>query len=112
MFKVEESKKIKWPVVVSIPRDGGEVTKATFTGEFKVIPTAEFNAIYDNGGNDGDMIRNVMTGWGNDVSDSEGNAMEFSPENLDKLIAIPYVRTAMVAAYMDLSHGNKAKRKN
>lgn len=112
MFKVETQKKIKWPVVVSIPRDGGEVTKATFTGEFKVIPTAEFNAIYDNGGNDGDMIRNTMIGWGNDVSDAEGNPMEFNPENLDKLIAIPYVRSAMVAAYIDLSHGRKATAKN
>lgn len=112
MFKVEEPKEIAWPVTVSIPRDGGETTKATFTGKFKVIPTAEFNAIYDNGGNDGDLIRNVMSGWGNDVADPDGNPMEFNEKNLDKLIAIPYVRTAMVAAYVDLSHGNKARRKN
>lgn len=112
MFKIEKPKEITWPVTVSVPRDGGNTVKATFTGKFKLLPNAEFNAIYTNGGNDEDLARNVMTGWGNDVSDEDGNTMEFSEENLNQLASIPYVRNAIVAAYLELSQGKKAAAKN
>lgn len=113
MFKIEKPKSIKWPVTVSIPRDGGNTTKATFTGEFKMISSAEFNAIYNsNGGNDEDLIRNVMTGWGDDLCDEFGSPMEFSEENLNTIAAVPYIRAGIVAAYLELSQGKKAGAKN
>lgn len=112
MFKIEKPKEITWPVTVSAPRDGGNTTKAVFTGKFKLLPNAEFNAIYQNGGNDEDLIRNVLTGWGNDLCDVEGNPMEFNNEMLDQVIAIPYVRNAIIAAYLELSQGKKAAAKN
>lgn len=112
MFKIEQPKEITWPVTVSIPRDGGNATKAVFTGKFKVITNAEFNAIYTNGGNDEDLIRNVMTGWGNDLCDESGNPMEFNEANMNLAIGMPYVRNGIVAAYLELSQGKKAAAKN
>lgn len=112
MFKIEKPKEITWPVTVSIPRDGGNTTKAIFTGKFKVLPNIEFNAIYANGGNDEDLARNVLTGWGNDLCDESGNPMEFNEENLSLAVAMPYVRNGIVAAYLELSQGKKAATKN
>lgn len=112
MFKIEKPKEITWPVTVNVPRDGGNTTKAVFTGKFKILPSSEFNAIYQNGGNDDDLIRNVLVGWGDDLCDVEGNPMEFSSEFRDQVIAIPYVRNAIAAAYLELSQGKKAATKN
>ena len=112
MFTIEKPKQIKWPVTVSIPRDGGSAAKAVFTAHFRIIPGNEFNAIYQNGGNDEDLLRNVVVGFGNDVLDESGTPLVFSQESLDHLIGIPYVRNALVSAYLDLSQGKKAATKN
>lgn len=112
MFTIEKPKQIKWPVTVSIPRDGGNATKAVFTAHFKMIPANEFNAIYQGGGNDEDLLRTVVAGFGDDVCDESGAPLVFSQESLDQLIGIPYVRNALVSAYLDLSQGKKAAAKN
>lgn len=112
MFKVEKPKKLTWPVTVSIPRDGGNVVKATFTGEFRILSGAEFNAIYANGGSDEDLVRNVLTGWGADLRDESDQSMVFNDENLNMIASVPYIRTAIVAAYLELAHGRKAGGKN
>lgn len=112
MFKVEKPATIAWPVTVSIPRDGGGTTKATFTGKFKILPGAEFNAIYANGGSDEDLVRNVLVGWNDDLCDESGSPLEFSEQNVDLIISIPYRRAAIVAAYLELAHGKKAGGKN
>lgn len=112
MFKVEKPKDITWPVTVSAPRDGGNTTKATFTGKFKILFGAEFNAIYSSGGNDEDLVRNVLTGWQADLCGEDGSPLEFNDENLNLIASIPYLRSAIVAAYLDLSQGKKAAAKN
>ena len=111
MFKIEKPKEITWPVTVSIPRDGGNTVKATFTGIFRILPTSEFNAIYSSGGNDEDLIRNVMTGWC-DLCDESGVPLVVSDDNLNMIVTVPYIRSAIVAAYLELAHGKKAGAKN
>ncbi|MDE2388924.1 MAG: hypothetical protein KGN35_07580 [Betaproteobacteria bacterium] len=112
MFKIEKPKEISWPVTVSAPRDGGSTAKSTFTGKFKVMPSTEFNAIYNNGGTDEDLIRNVLTGWNDDLCDESGNPLEFNEENLSMIVSVPYVRAGIIAAYLELSSGKKAAVKN
>lgn len=112
MFKVEKPKEITWPVTVSIPRDGGNTVKAIFTGKFRILPATEFNAIYSSGGNDEDLVRNVLTGWNTDLCDESGTPLEYNDENLNMIAATPYIRTAIVSAYLELSHGKKATAKN
>lgn len=112
MFKIETPKVLSWPVTVNIPRDGGNTTQAIFNGKFRMISTGEFNAIYNNGGNDEDLIRNVFVGWGSDLCDESGNPMEFNEANLNLAIAMPYVRNGIVTAYLELSQGKKAAAKN
>ncbi len=112
MFKIEKQKEIFWPVTVSAPRDGGSTTKATFTGRFRVMPSTEFSAIYSNGGTDEDLIRNVLTGWNDDLCDESGSPLAFNDENLNMIVSIPYIRAAIVAAYLELSIGKKSGAKN
>lgn len=112
MFKIEKPKEIIWPVTVSIPRDGGVTAKATFTGKFRILSGSEFNAIYANGGSDEDLVRNVLTGWGTDLRDESDQSMDFNEENLNLIASVPYIRAAIVAAYLELAHGRKAGGKN
>jgi hypothetical protein len=112
MFKLEKPKEISWPVTVNVPRDGGKVVKATFTGKFKMISSAEFNAIIANGGNDQDIGKAVVAGWGADFCDESENPLEFNDENLEMVLSIPYVRSGFIDAYLELSQGKEAKRKN
>jgi hypothetical protein len=112
MFKVEKPKDITWPVTVSVPRDGGNTVKATFTGKFKVLTGAEFSAIYNNGGSDEDLVRNVLVGWNSDLCDEDGVPIDFNGENVNLVASVPYIRAAIVAAYLELSYGKKAGAKN
>ena len=100
------------PVTINIPRDGGNVTKAKCTVHYELISQDEFTAIYDNGGNDEDLLHRVIKGFGSDVADEDGNPLAFNDDNLDKLLRVPYVRVGFVHGYLECSSGKAAARKN
>lgn len=111
MFKLEEQKEVKWPVTVNIPRDGGRTTKAEFTAQFQLLSQDEFKEVYEQeGASDEDLLRRVLTGW-DKVCDANDESIEYNSDTREVMIRIPYVRAAMVAAYLECSHG-KAARKN
>ena len=107
MFKLQKPESVKWPVEVNIPRDGGHTTKATFNAQFRIIDQDEFSGIYDQKGTDRDLISRVCVGWDQTVCDESGEPIPFSEEALDSMVNIPYVRTAMVKAYLDCANGRK-----
>lgn len=109
-FKVEENKSVKWPVTVAIPRDGGRTTKATFSATFKLLEQDELDNVMENGG-DREIGCAVLQDW-EGVSDADGSPMPFSEAARDRLLAIPYIRTAIVSAYFQCSSGREAARKN
>lgn len=112
MFKVEQPKSVKWPVTVNIPQDGGHTRKNIFNAQFELLAQDDFAAIYrEEGGNDEDLLRRVLIGW-SEVGDPDGNPIEFDKDARELLIRIPYVRTALVAAYIECSSGKAASRKN
>lgn len=111
MFKLEEQKNIKWPVTVNIPCDGGRTTKGEFTAHFELLPQDEFREIYaQDNASDEDLLRRVLTGW-DGVADADGQPIEYNEDTREMMIRIPYVRAAMITAYLECSHG-KAARKN
>lgn len=112
MFKLEKMKSILWPVTVNEPRDGGTFAKSCFNLKFELLPGGEFNAIYKSGGNDEDLLRRSVIGFGLDLIDESGAPISFTQENLELLISKPYVRNAMIEAYLELSQGKKAEAKN
>lgn len=45
VFVIDPAPTIKWPVIVSLPADGGEVVEYQFTGIFKRLSEAELDEI-------------------------------------------------------------------
>jgi len=112
MFKIEQPKSVKWPVTVNIPQDGGRTHKTIFNAEFELLAQDDFAAIYrEDGGNDEDLLRRVLIGW-SEVGDPDGNPINFHNDTRELLIRIPYVRAALVSAYLECSLGKAALRKN
>lgn len=111
MFTRAQLKTVWWPVTVGVPKDGGGVTRHTFEAELEILRQSEFDAVYGNGGNDRDLVRRVLRNW-RKYGDENGSEIEFSPEALDEAIDVPYVRAALVTAYLQASSGREAARKN
>src|SRR6266853_6202464 len=102
-FKLAQVRKVKWPVDVQIPLDGGKVRKVRFTGELEILTSDEYETELAQG----DVLARVLTGW-EGVQDEAGEPIEFSEEERAKLCAIPYVRLALMQAYLQASAGREA----
>lgn len=114
MFKLALQKKVRWPVTVQIPQDGGGVTRATIRVEFALLGAerqAELMRSARLDDQDSEFLAEVVTGW-EDVADEEGNPIAFSPEARRTLTDIPYVRAALLRGYFEVASGNAAARKN
>jgi len=109
MLKLKTDHSYSWPVVVQIPADGGKFTKATFDATFKVIPQDRIDGILRGGNVDAELLREVTEGW-KGIQDEDGNDLPYSEEAREKLLSVPYVRAALVEAYLDSLSG--ARRKN
>ena len=111
MYKRSALKKVWWPVTVTVPKDGGGVTRHTFECEFELLKQSEFDEVYSGGGTDRELLLRVTSGW-RKYADEEGNDVPFTREALEAEIDTPFVRNALVAAYLQLSQGREAARKN
>lgn len=111
MFKKTAMKKVWWPVTVAVPKDGGSVARHTFDVELEILKQSEFDAVYSDGGNDLALVTRVVGNW-RQYADEDGNEIPFSPEALNEAIETPYVRGAIVGAYLQASQGREAARKN
>lgn len=112
MFKIVQNPTYTWPVTVEFPSDGGRVEKATFDIEFKRLTQTRLNEIRDaiekGTITDGDLAREVITGWSG-INDDKG-PVPYSEAARDQLLDIPLVASAIVMAMFGSIAG--AKRKN
>lgn len=106
MFTLSKSNTYSWPVVVEFPVSGGKFHKETFDAEFLRLSQTEIAQIGETV-NDKDAIKRVMVGW-KGVTDN-GEDLPFSEEALDRMLDIPLVSMAILAAYRDSVLGIKAK---
>lgn len=106
-FKLAQVRKVKWPVDVQIPLDGGKVKKDRFTAEFEILPSKEYDAALG----EGDVLERVLVGWEH-VQDAASEPLEFSTEARAQLLDIGYVRLALMQAYIQAASGREAARKN
>lgn len=101
-------------VFINIPGDGDAVTKAEIKADFLLLPQDEVDSLIEaarDGDSDADILRRVLRGWSG-VENSDGSKMEFSTENLNKILKITYVRSALLETYFSAAGGRKAKRGN
>jgi Phage tail assembly chaperone len=107
-------------VHAELPSDNARVQKVNFTVRFKRLSTTEFDSLItrinekDSDGNrqltDQDIVNEVLTGFGSDLQDENGNALEFTPENIAALCDVHPMRPTLVQAFFESY--NKAKAKN
>lgn len=105
-----------WPVLVNVPQDGGNIARHEITADYVLLPQEQYDeqiaASRDSDGNsDIEMLMRVVRRVGG-VADADGNALDYTPELLERLIKKTYIRVALINAYWAANSGHKAKRKN
>jgi hypothetical protein len=97
MFKLSSDPKFTIPVEVFVPIDGGH-RKDTFKATFRV---GEADALNEFALLDGqrEELRKIFVGF-DEVLDEADNPIPYSDEMRDRMIATPYVRAALVQAYL------------
>ena len=107
MFKLAEKLTVKWPVTVNVPHDGGKTAEAVFEAEFDVVTQDEVDAAIEAGK---DLLDRVLIGWNADLRNEAGEAIECNAESKAKLLNVTYVRTALLAAWVEIRNGAGARK--
>lgn len=114
MFKLNLTKTFRWPVKVSIPKDGGGFETGTFDAVFKRLTRTEneaMSAAIADGTLPGiDATRQVLVGW-TGVTEDDGADVPYSETNRDHLLNIPGVALAIFSVFTEANSG-AAQAKN
>ena len=110
MFTLTDDYTYTWPVTIHVPADGGTTTPHEIKCTFKVLPDDELKELLAKNleDEDGDLIKRVWIDW-DLVNGSNKKPLEFNDENLARMVAVPYVRAAVTAAYFKSVAGAKIK---
>lgn len=99
MFKRQEEPRWTWPVTVQVPFEDGAFQEQKFRAHFRLIPPArraELDAMPDGA----DQLLREAVLQVMDVTDEAGATLPHSPELLEALIGIPWVRLGLLRSYM------------
>lgn len=106
MFVLDKERIVKWPVVIDVPVDGGELKPHQIEMSFRLIDGAELPK--------DSRVTDFIVGWDGVFNPGfDGAAPEplpFSAEALARLMRRPYAARAVVLAYQECFLG--ARRKN
>ena len=99
MFEFKKSFRFAAEVKVQVPTEEGQKEKS-FTGLFQFVPKAELDKLVGEmpGKEDTAVAQATFVGWKDDLT-SNGEPLPFSEEARAELIASPFVRYAIAAAY-------------
>lgn len=110
MFKLAQKRRVKWPVTVNVPQDGGKTQKATFEAELEILTTEEADEVIAAGK---DILDVQLVGWSSGaVRDEHDQVLEYSEAAKKQLLSMSYVRTALFGALTEINTGRAAARKN
>lgn len=108
MFVLKTNPTVVWPVDIGMPVDGGKLQNIPVNITYKLIPQQEYDRLKVS---DFDLLREVVVGWGDEdfgVQSEDGKtqeAMPYSPENLECLIAFPFVRSGLITGFWGAQAG-------
>ncbi|WP_316978050.1 hypothetical protein [Shumkonia mesophila] len=111
MFILKTEHTFSWPVRAAVPVDGGQFAEATFDCTFKALPQARLEALVKGEISETEFLREAAVGPWTGVESPAGGDLPFSEAARDQVIAIPYMRLAMIRAYREAMSG-EAVRKN
>jgi hypothetical protein len=116
-YKLETTPRFSAEVTAEIPGDNGRATKVKYHVWFKRPTTDKFdemverinahkagNATTANGllaMSDQDVVDELLDGFGDDLFDDNGNALEFTSSNVKSLCAVFPMRPSIVSAFFD-----------
>ncbi|MCR8922665.1 hypothetical protein NO559_07775 [Dasania sp. GY-MA-18] len=103
----------EWPVVIKQPYKGGFKEGVGFTATFAVLDQDEIDKERAAAGTvDSDIAfcKKILKGW-DGVDDKNGKPMAFNKTNLNKVLKVPFIRTAIVTDYYRAMNG-LARAKN
>lgn len=110
MFKLKKPESLLWPVVIDVPRDDGtgETDPHQIQVRFQYLDVDEQQKLFDPKDKSGAKVRDFVKGWAH-IQDDDGNDLPFSPENLDKVMQVPYVAVAVNRAFFECQSGKREK---
>jgi hypothetical protein len=97
-FKLVDNLQVDWPVKISQPINGGKTKTSTFTAVFKLLNEDEFQASAKKCKDDVALIAGYILDW-RDLVGPDDKPIPFTPENLKKLLAYPFIRNGIFTAY-------------
>jgi hypothetical protein len=113
MFKLAVKPTFSAVVAVDFPLEKGKVEKKSFTAIFKRCTQAELEAmdaaLKSEEMSDREFLHAVMHGW-DGVADEDGNAIEFTKENLELLLDMHPTQPTVIRTFYDTI--GKGARKN
>jgi hypothetical protein len=106
-FKLTQSPTFKANVTVDIASEKGGWEKSHFTAEFKRVTAEDLDRMREMP--NPEVMREVLVGWAN-VNNDSNEAVPFTPEHRDAMLAIPAALSALTIAFWE--NQLKAKAKN
>lgn len=117
-FVFKDVNEFDYPVKINEPEKGRKVPREIKVTFAVISPERRSELVEDvmvarRGGDvsqdaDARLCEEVVRGWSG-VKLEDGSDFEFSDEALKKLIALPYVRSGIVKAYLDATNGEAKK---
>ena len=105
MFRIQQSDSYRWPVLLPLVGEDGAVENHQFHLKFKRLDSAQVAALgerVDRGElTDPVLVRQIVVGFGDDVAGPDGQALPFSPQALDDLLAIHRAPYFICRAFYD-----------
>lgn len=112
-IKITQSDTFRWPVKVSIPKDGGGYEVGTFDAVFKRLSRSEAELLGDRvvaGELSGiDAVRQILVGWTGVMGDD--GEVPFSETNREIFLDIPGVGISIFKVFTEANAG-AAQAKN
>jgi hypothetical protein len=106
-FVITKNRRIKWPVTIGVPIDGGEVEHQKCTAEFEILDQDKYDALMEN---DVEFCHRVIVGFGDDIQGEDGLPLPYTEENKSMLIkSAAYIRMGFINAYHEAATGITAK---
>ena len=108
-FKIKRGeKKVKWPVRVQEPVDGGKTEESEFIGHFVLLDQKEYDKAMSDKLSDPEFIKKFLKGW-EGLTDEDSTAIPFNDDNIELLASLPYCRRALLTAYHEATSGIAVK---
>lgn len=107
-FKLTQKPTFTARVKVDTPNDKGGFDRSEFTATFKRVNMDELDDLRNLPQRD--VQRKVLVGWGNDLIDDAGQAVDYNDDTLAALLNIPPALAALTEAFW--SSIFKAREKN